>query len=268
MKTTVDLIDMGDACFCQGDYYRALESYFPALKALEKEVGSDHPDVASVYYSIGTAYHQLHRISDALYYYNKALTIRDRVLGQNHPDTAVVYKDVAHIYSRSGYGYRYWRCDDDLSYVLSEMRWLFDFDDICVDNYKTAEDYYQKALAYYESSLPPDDASIREIREALKVMAAKKEEENNFALDNYYKVLEIRERLYGADSVRVAEILYCIGLVYSNMDDSVKAMANCQRSLELFRKVYGEEHYCVKVVRNQMDSVQQMSKKSHDIPSL
>lgn len=253
MKTTVDLIDMGDACFCQGDYYRALESYFPVLRVYERALGPDHLDTASLYYNIGASYNQLHRCFDALFYYHKALVIRDRVLGQNHPDTAVTYKSIAMIYSQLGYDYRLWNCKDDLSYLFSEMRWLFCFDDICTDRYKTAMDYYCKALDYYESSVPTDDAFIQEIREALKVMTAKKKEENDFALDNYYNVLEIRNRLYGDDSVRVAEILYCIGLVYSNMDDSVKALEYYQRSLELFRKVYGEEHYCVRCIRERMD---------------
>lgn len=252
MQSGVNPVDIADASFCLGDYYRALEHYFPLLRYMEKTLGTDHLDTASMYYNIGAAYHQLHRISDALYYYKKALTIRNRVLGQNHPDTAVTYKSMARIYGQLGYDYRLWDCKDDLSYLFSEMCWLFCFDEICVDHYKTAEDCYQKALEYYESSVPKDEASIQEIREAFKTMAEKKEEENHFALDNYYKVLEIRERLYGADSARVAEILYCIGLVYSNMGDTAKAMEYYQRSLEIFKMVYGEEHYCVRRVREKI----------------
>lgn len=252
MQSGVNPVDIADASFCLGDYYRALEHYFPLLRNMEKTLGTDHLDTAWMYYNIGAAYHQLHRISDALYYYDKALTIRDCVLGQNHPDTAETYKSIAHIRGHLGYEYRMWNCKDDLSYVFSEMRWLFDFDDICVDNYRTATDYYHKALEYYESSVPKDEASIHEICDAFKIMAEKKEEENHFALDNYYKVLEIRERLYGDDSARVAEILYCIGLVYSNMDETAKALEYYQRSLEIFRKVYGEEHYCVRSVKKQI----------------
>ncbi len=248
MRSIVDSIEIGDACLCLGDYYRALEHYFPVLRVYEKTYTPNHLDTASLYYSIGTAYDKLHRGGNALGYYHKALAIREKVLGQNHPDTAVIYKNIAHIYSRSGYGYRYWRCDDNLSYLFSEMQFLFNFDDICFDHYTIAMDYYQKALGYYESSVPADEAFVQEIREAIKAMIAKKEEENNFTLDNYYKVLEIRERLYGTDSIRVAEILYCIGLVYSNMDDSLKALEYFQRSLEIYRKAYGEEHYCVRRV--------------------
>ena len=80
-----------------------------------------------------------------------------------------------------------------------------------------------------------------EIEHAIQTLEAKKTTEKDIALDNYQKVLEIRERLNGMDSVRVAEILYCIGLVYSNMDDSVKAQEYYQKSLELFRKAYGKE---------------------------
>lgn len=37
MNPVVSSIDIGDACFCQGDYYRALEHYFPVLRTLERE---------------------------------------------------------------------------------------------------------------------------------------------------------------------------------------------------------------------------------------
>jgi len=208
MRSVVNSIEIGDVCLCQRDYYRALEHYFPVLRVCEKTYALNHPDTASLYYSIGTAYDKLHRGGAALSYYHKALAIWKKVLGQNHPDTAMVYKNMAHIYSRLRYVYWYWRCDDDLSYLLSEIQSLFSFDDICFDHYTIAMDYYQKALGYYESSVPADDASLQEIHEAIKAMVAKKEEENNLTLDNYYKVMEISERLYGADSIRMAEILY------------------------------------------------------------
>lgn len=100
MNPAVSSIDIGDACFCQGDYYRALEHYFPALRVLEK--GSQLLDTASLFYSIGASYDQLGRSSDALRYYHKALDIMERVLGQHHPETAKIYKSIARIYGESG----------------------------------------------------------------------------------------------------------------------------------------------------------------------
>lgn len=229
-KMDANVFDIGDACFCQGDYYRALENYFPVLRYFEKTLGNDHPYTAEAYHRIGETYDKLDRSCEAIYFYDNALGIRERNLGRKHPDTAATYKGLAHVFAGMGYGYRLWNCKDDLEYLLSDMWCIFSFDDICSDNYKTAEKYYRKALDYYESTSPKDECSIKEINDALKVMWAEEEKENNMAMDNYFQVLEIRKRLYGSDSVQVAQILYCIGLVYSNMDNLAKSIDYYKKS--------------------------------------
>lgn len=60
--------------------------------------------------------------------------------------------------------------------------------------------------------------------------------------------MEIRKWYNGEDSVRMAEILYCIGVVYSNMNDEEKAREYYLKSYEIFKQQYGEEHYCTSAV--------------------
>ena len=69
-------------------------------------------------------------------------------------------------------------------------------------------------------------------------------------------MLEIRKQFNGANSVRVAEILYCIGVVYANMNNEEKAREYYLKSYELFRMAYGEQHYCTKYVRDKCSEVQ------------
>lgn len=235
MDSVVRTIDIGDACFCQGDYYRALEHYFPVLRTLEREPSASPIVTASVYYGIGASYDRLNRSSDALHYYLKALAITENILGQYHPETAKIYRSVARIYGSWGYDYMLWNCDDEWSYMFSDMSHLFSFDNVCHDCFEPAINYYNKALACYQSLTPPDEAAIKEVNEALQALAVKKEKENRFALDNYMKVMEIRKWYNGEDSVRMAEILYCIGVVYSNMNDEEKAREYYKKSYELFR---------------------------------
>lgn len=243
MNPAVSSIDIGDACFCQGDYYRALEHYFPVLRTLEKEPDSNPLDTASVYYSIGVSYDQLKRSSDALHYYHKALAIMEVTLGRYHPETAKLYRNIARIYGAWGYDYMLWNCDDEWSYLFSDMSHLFRFDNVCHDCFEPSINYYKKALACYQSLMPPDDVAITEVNEALQALAVRMKEENQFALDNYFKVLEIRKQFNGANSVRVAEILYCIGVVYANMNDEEKAREYYLKAHELFRMAYGEEYF-------------------------
>lgn len=255
MNPAVSSIDIGDACFCQGDYYRALEHYFPALRVLEK--GSQLLDTASLFYSIGASYDQLGRSSDALCYYYKALAIGEKILDQNHPDLAPIYKNIARIYGESGYHYMLWNCDDEWAYLFSDMSNWFSFDDVCHNSFELSLDYYHKAFACYQSLMPPDETAIKEVNEALQALAVKKEKENRFALDNYMKVMEIRKWYNGEDSVRMAEILYCIGVVYSNMNDSEKAREYYKKSYEIFKIKYGEEHYCTRFVGVKEDFFQE-----------
>lgn len=176
MNPAVSSIDIGDACLFQGDYYRALEHYFPVLRTLEKEPDSNPLDTASVYYSIGVSYDQLKRSSDALRYYHKALTITETVLGQYNPETAKLYRNIARIYGAWGYDYLLWNCDDEWSYMFSDMSHLFSFDAVCHDYYEPAINYYNKALACYQSLTPPDEAAITEVNEALQALAVRMKE--------------------------------------------------------------------------------------------
>jgi tetratricopeptide (TPR) repeat protein len=235
MNPAVSTIDIGDACLCQGDYYRALERYFPVLKTQEKDPAANPLATASICYCIGSSYDHLDRSSDALHYYLKALVIIENILGQYHPETAKIYRSVARIYGSWGYDYMLWNCDDEWSYMFSDMSHLFSFDNVCHDCFEPAINYYNKALACYQSITPPDEAAIKEVNEALQALAVKKEEENRFALDNYFKVMEIRKWYNGEDSIRMAEILYCIGVVYSNMNDEEKAKGYYRKSYEIFQ---------------------------------
>lgn len=249
------LIDIGDACYCLGDYYRALESYFPALKTLITTFGSKHLDIARVYYDIGMTYSKLGRSNEALFYLFKVCEIREEVLGSNHSDIAATYKSIAKVYSHCGYGYWLWNCDDDEVYLLSEIRFCFNFHDICVDSYKTAMEYYRRALDCYKSITSACDSTKHEIETAIETMKTDKEKKDREALACYLKVLEIRWRLYGADSIPYAQILYCIGLVYSNMNELPNAMEYYQRSLAIYKNEYGTEHYCSRYIRNQFSIV-------------
>ena len=246
------LIIIGDASYCMGDYYRALESYYPALKIMIATLGPKHIDSAKLYYDIGMVYSKLDRNTDARSFLLDALKIREEVLGTNHPDTALTYKSIADTYSCGTYGYWLWNCDDDVSFMLSEVWFHFDFDIIFDDNYKTAVDYYRKALDYYESHPEVYDSILREIEATIATMKADKEKKDNEALACYLKVLDIKGRLCGADSIPYAQVLYCIGLVYSSMNDPKNALEYYQQSLTLFKHRYGEEHYCLRNIHEQI----------------
>ena len=86
-KTATSYNNIGLLYNAQGDYPKALEYYFKALKIREKVLGTDHPDTASSYNNIGSLYYKKGKYKEALEYLNKALEIFKTKLGSDHPNT-------------------------------------------------------------------------------------------------------------------------------------------------------------------------------------
>ena len=56
---------------------------------------TNHPDIASTYMNMGTAYHGLGEYTSALEYYNKSLEMFKAIFGTtNHPDIAKVTHNI------------------------------------------------------------------------------------------------------------------------------------------------------------------------------
>ncbi|MDR2637836.1 MAG: tetratricopeptide repeat protein, partial [Zoogloeaceae bacterium] len=58
IKQATTYSDLGLASYKQGDYSKALEWYRKALDISEKVLGKEHPDMAVIYYNIGSVYYK------------------------------------------------------------------------------------------------------------------------------------------------------------------------------------------------------------------
>ncbi|MEE0895017.1 MAG: tetratricopeptide repeat protein [Bacteroidales bacterium] len=193
-----------------GDFDKALEYHFKALKIRKEVLGENHSDTAMSYDNIGIVYSYLGEYDKALEYGFKALEIRKYVLGENNLDTASSYNNIGLVYANFG-------------------------------EYEKALEYYNKALEIRKAVLGenhPDTAmsynNIGLVYSNLGYWGK--------ALEYYNKALEIYKAVLGKNHPDTAMSYNNIGLVYSNLGDWGKALEYYNKALEIFEEVLGEKH--------------------------
>ena len=82
----------------QGRYDRAVVVAKKALEVAEKNVGPNHPDVATSLNNLAELYRTQGQYAQAEPLYKRALAINEKALGPNHPDVAWILENMAPLY--------------------------------------------------------------------------------------------------------------------------------------------------------------------------
>ncbi len=82
----------------QGRYDRAVVVAKKALEVAEKNVGPDHPDVATSLNNLAALYDTLGEYAQAESLHKRALSIREKALGPEHPFVATSLENMAELY--------------------------------------------------------------------------------------------------------------------------------------------------------------------------
>jgi tetratricopeptide (TPR) repeat protein len=77
-----------------GEYQEAITFFEKSLEIAEKNLPSDHPDLASSHNNIGVVYQNMGNYSKALWSYEKALAMGQQSLPPNHPDLASSHNNI------------------------------------------------------------------------------------------------------------------------------------------------------------------------------
>ena len=86
---------LGSLYQAQGKYAQAEPRYRRALAIIEKALGPEHPDVATVLDSLAGLYEAQGKYLQAEPRYRRALAILEKALGPEHPDVAPVLENFA-----------------------------------------------------------------------------------------------------------------------------------------------------------------------------
>jgi tetratricopeptide (TPR) repeat protein len=81
-----------------GQYARAVKVAEAALAVAEKNVGPNHPDVATSLNNLAALYRTQGDYAKAEPLYKRSLAIREKVLGPEHPDVATILNNLAKLY--------------------------------------------------------------------------------------------------------------------------------------------------------------------------
>ncbi|CAF1594574.1 unnamed protein product [Adineta ricciae] len=121
-------------------------------------------------------------------------------------------------------------------------------------DFKTAIDYYEKALEIWEKTLPSNHPSLATSYSCIGIVYMNMGEYSK-ALSFYEKSLEIRGKTVPSNHPSLATSYNNIGLVYMNMGEYSKALSFYEKSLEIRGKTLPSNHPSLATSYNNIGAV-------------
>jgi len=220
-----------------------------ALSIRERELGPDHPEVASSLFVLANIYDGRGDYARTEPLYLRALEIREKALGPDHISVSQILNNMGVVYIDRG---EYAKAQAAFERTLDiKEKWL-EPDDLSIANVLNnlaaiaentgeitrAEALYKRVIEVREKALGPEDPDVAT---ALNNLA-------NTYLDPqkseplYLRALAIREKALGAEHPDVAQTLYNLAILYGGQGQLSKAEEFCTRSQSIWEKSLGAEH--------------------------
>ncbi|CAF0957788.1 unnamed protein product [Adineta steineri] len=207
----------------QGDYEKSIWYYEKALEICQKNLPSNHPDLATSYNNIGSVYEKMGEYSKALSSHEKALAIRQKTLPSNHPSLACSYNNISTVYVK-------------------------------MEEYSKALPYYEKALEIEQKALPSNHPSLATSYSNIGRVYNNMREYSK-ALSYYEKAFEIDQKSLPSHHPDLASSYNNIASVYDKMGDYSKALSYYERALDIFQRALPPTHPHVKSAKENIEDV-------------
>ena len=209
-----------DELYRASEYERAVIVAQEAYKIAEKNVGPDHPDVATSLYKLASLLEIQGKFAEAESLYKRSLSILEKNLGPDHPDVATSSNNLAVFYETQG-------------------------------NYANAETLYKHSLAIREKVL---DADHSDVATSLCNLGELYRTQGNYTNAKTFlkRSLAIREKAHFSDHLNVATTLNSLAELYRAQGKCVKAESLYKRSLSILEKALGPDHSHVATVLNNL----------------
>jgi CHAT domain-containing protein/Tfp pilus assembly protein PilF len=249
-----------------GKYREALPLAQRVLSIREKDLGSDHPDVAASLNSLAGLYQDQGRYNDAEPLYKRSLAIREKAFGPNHSDVANSLNNLATLYYSQG---RYADAEplfkrslaiaekylgSDHSSVLASLNNLASLY-LSQGRYADAEPLFKRSLAIAEKYLSSDDADV--VATSLNNLAELYGEQGRYtdAEALFKRSLAIREKVLGPDHPQVGDSLNNLASLYDTQGRYADAEPLFKRDLAISEKAFGPKHPSVAESLNNLASL-------------
>lgn len=236
-----------------GNYNEAEIMFRNSLEMDIKLHNGEHPEVAYSLQGLASIYRQKGNYSESLKLYMKALEMRKNFLGEEHPDVAYSTKNIARLKYESGDldgaekdFYESLKIHKKLNGENHPIiaKTLENLGEIYYDkgDYKKAEQFLNDAkeiLLKNESEISLDYALT--LLNLAQIYVVKKEYDK--AIETGKESLTISEKVIGTKiSPFYGGALYFVGEYYDNAGLYVKADSLYKESIEIHKKLYGDNH--------------------------
>jgi len=209
-QSAQDLNRLGLQYEKQGNYDKAVESYFKAMDMIEKTQGKENLTYVILLNNLGSSYREKGEYANAERHFLEAKAIYERVQGKDNPDYATIINNIGMLYHRMG-------------------------------DYAKAEGYYMEAKTIRERKLgkehPDYSISLNNLGSLYNRMGDYAKAER-FHLE----ALAIREKVLGKEHPYYLTSLSNLGEVYFYMGDYAKAERYFLETKAIKEKVLGKEH--------------------------
>jgi len=204
----------------QGKYNEAEPLYLRSLSIVEKQLGENHPDVASNLNNLAELYRNQGKYNEAEPLYLRSLAIRKKQLGENHPDFAQSLNNLALLYKSQG-------------------------------KYEKAEPLHRRSLCIRENVLGENHPAVATSLNNLALLYNTQGKYNE-AEPLYRRSLSIRENVLGKNHPAVATSLNNLAFIYDSQGKYNEAEPLYRRSLSIREKQLGDNHPDVAVNLNNL----------------
>ncbi|PZV26006.1 MAG: tetratricopeptide repeat protein [Snowella sp.] len=213
----------------QGKYSEAEPLIARSLAIKEKQLGEDHPSVATGLNNLADLYESQGKYEEAEPLYRRSLAIMEKQLGENHPDVATSLNNLAGLYDSQG-------------------------------KYAEAEPLYLRSLAIREKQLGEDHPSVAI---SLNNLAGLYKSQGKYeeAEPLFRRALAIWEKQLGKNHPLVASSLNNLALLYKTQGKYAEAELLYRRSLSILESQLGENHPDVAISLNNLAGLYQSQGK-------
>lgn len=244
-----------------GRYEEAILLAERALKIIEEQLGSEHPNTAFSFHNLASLYASMGRYEEAEPYFRQALLSYEERLGSEHPDTATSLHNLARLYALMG---RFGEAEPlmqqalkireqqlgsnhiDTAGSLTSLSILY----LDIGRYEEAISLAERALAIMEEQLGPEHLSVAS---ALHNLAGVYQTIGQYdeAEPLFQRSLEIREQQLGPEHPDTASSLHTLGFLYGLMKRYDEAEPLLKRVLLIREQQLGINHpYTASIVNN------------------
>lgn len=225
-----------------------------ALFVVQTNVFAQTKEEADDLYDKGMEFFDLQDYNNAIYYFKEAIIPNENYYGKNHPCTSGVYFFLGISYERlrDFENAIYWleksynadnASDSDKSIIANTLTWLGNvhYD---ASNYDEAIKYHQKELEIRKLITPETDNNYGKIAMCYANIGLSYEfkEDYQTALSYFEQALEIRKKVFGENSIEVANSYRDIGVIFYKYGNYFSGIEFFNKAFAIKTSILEEDH--------------------------